>query len=85
MTAYTADSIRILTPVEADSRFGWMRVAALAAEFRKSAAWIERGLEACRRAGVDDDYFVRRYLKRESVARNDLADSAMRDIVRRDR
>jgi hypothetical protein len=84
-TSYTASSIVILTPDETNARFGWLRVQGLAAEYRKPVAWIQRGLEACRRAGIDDDYFIARYLKRQDIPRNEAADLAMRDIVRGDR
>ena len=82
---YSASSILILTPEETTERFGWIRVETLAAQYRKPAKWIERGLEACRRAGVVDDYFERRYLKREPIPRNEIVDAAMRDILRADR
>mgnify|MGYP003376510152 CR=1 FL=1 len=70
MTAYTAANIHILTPSEVASRFTWARAVELAERYRKPAAWIERGLEACRRAGVDGDYFIARYLQRAPIARH---------------
>ena len=81
MSTYTASSIRVLEAVEITERFTWARVAALADQYRRPAAWIERGLEACRRAGIDDDYFVTRYLRREPIARHDGADAAMRELL----
>ena len=82
---YTAADIRILEPTEVSERFTWARVAELADRYRKPAAWISRGLEACRRAGISDAYFVSRYLERSDVPRHDGADQAMRDLVRGDR
>ncbi len=82
---YNASDIRILEPAEVNERFTWARVAALADQYRKPAAWIGRGLEACRRAGIDDAYFVERYLQRLDIPRHDGADEAMRDLVRGDR
>ena len=81
MIDYNADSIRILEPAEITERFTWARIGELAARYNRSAAWIERGLEACRRAGIDDAYFVQRYLKREPIPRHDGADAAMRDML----
>lgn len=78
---YTADSIRILEPTEISERFTWAKIGELAARYNRSAAWIERGLEACRRAGIDDSYFVSRYLLREPIPRHDGADAAMRDMM----
>ena len=81
MTTYTASAIRILEPTEISQRFSWARVAELAERYRKPAAWIERGLEACRRAGVGDEYFVQRYLRREPVPRHEGVDAAMRELL----
>ena len=81
MNTYTASSIRILTPPEISERFTWAKVASLAEQYRKPAAWIERGLEACRRAGIDDAYFEQRYLQRLDIPRHDGADAAMRELL----
>ena len=81
MTDYTAASIRILEPAEVTTRFTWARVAALADEYRRPAAWIARGLEACRRAGVDESYFIARYLRRESLPLDRRVDDAMRELA----
>ena len=81
MSAYTASSIRILETTEIIQRFSWARVAELAERYRKPADWISRGLEACRRAGVGDEYFVQRYLQRLPVPRDVAVDEAMRELV----
>ena len=78
---YTAANIHILEPNEVASRFSWAKVAALAERYHRSPDWIGRGLEACRRAGVDGDYFIDRYLRRLPIARNDLVDEAMRELL----
>lgn len=78
---YTASNIRILEPTEISQRFNWAHVQALADEYRRPAAWIARGLEACRRAGVADDYFVGRYLRREPIPLDRRVDSAMRELA----
>ena len=81
MSDYTAASIRILEPTEITTRFTWSRVAALADEYRRPAAWIARGLEACRRAGVSEDYFIGRYLRREAIAKDEGVDQQMRELA----
>ena len=47
----------------------------------RPAAWIARGLEACRRAGVSEDYFIARYLRRESLPLDRRVDDAMRELA----
>ena len=78
---YTAASIRILDTAEINARFGWTRVAALAERYHRPTAWIARGLEACRRAGVNEDYFVARYLRREPIPCHAGVDAAMRELL----
>ena len=79
---YTADSIRILDASEAATRFNWLDAESLATRYRRPVHWIARGLEACRRAGVDRQYFVDRYLERKPVARNAVVDEAFRELLR---
>lgn len=78
---YTADSIRILDHSEAAVRFAWLDVETLAARYRRPRQWIARGLEACRRAGVDRQYFVDRYLEKRDVPRNPVVDAAFRELL----
>ncbi len=78
---YTAESIRILDHSEAAQRFAWLDVETLATRYRRPAAWIARGLEACRRAGVDRQYFVDRYLEKRDVPRNPIVDEAFRELL----
>jgi hypothetical protein len=59
---YTAKSIRILRDDEIARKFEWAEVESLAAKYRRTAAWIKRGLDACETAGVAPEYFIRRYL-----------------------
>jgi hypothetical protein len=81
MNPYNADSIHILEPADITARFTWAKIGELAIRYNRSPAWIERGLEACRRAGIDDSYFVQRYLQRQPIPRHDGADAAMRDML----
>ena len=78
---YNADSIRILDHSEAAVRFAWLDAETLATRYHRPAAWIARGLEACRRAGVDRSYFVDRYLERKPVPRNPIVDTAFRELL----
>ena len=55
---YTAANIRVLSDQEVDVRFTWARVGALSEQYSRPTDWIARGLEACRRAGVDPEYFT---------------------------
>ena len=79
---YTAADIRVLTDQEVDERFTWARVGALSEQYSRPADWIARGLEACRRARVDPDNFIVRYLERDPATPFDPAvDEAMREIL----
>ena len=83
---YTAADIRVLSDQEVDVRFTWARVGALAEQYSRPTGWIARGLEACRRANVDPDYFIARYLERDTTMPFDCAvDEAMREILMEER
>ena len=81
MSGYNAGSIRVLDGADIVERFAWAEAAELAAQYRRPQRWIERGLEACRRAGVDRSYFIDRFLKRLPVERNEIVDAAYRDLL----
>jgi hypothetical protein len=79
---YTAADIRVLSDQEVDERFTWARVAALAEKYSRPTDWIARGLEACRRADVEPEYFIARYLERDAGTPFDsTVDEAMREIL----
>lgn len=85
MTAYDASAIRVLSDAEVLDAFAWATEGHLASQYGAPAAFVRRGLEACRRSGVDPTYLVERYLR---LARPDPAvpwdpavDVAMRDIL----
>ena len=44
--------------------------AELAKDFEKDLGWIERGLDACERAGVSHQYFIDRYLLKKDIPLN---------------
>jgi hypothetical protein len=79
---YTGASIRILSPEEVSRRFDWSRAGHLAEEFKKDRKFIERGLAACRNAGLPDgQYFIDRYLRGDkTVPVNAAADLAFREL-----
>lgn len=83
--SYDERNIRILAPHEIEERFEWSRIGELAAKYHRPAEWIERGLEACRRCGVDPDYFVARYLERKPVTRREDVTVAFTEILREQR
>lgn len=79
---YNAQSIRILPPEEVNERFEWHKIEELAQQYQRSPKWIERGFEACWRSGVDKDYFIDRYLKKDqSIALNPIVAEAFRDLL----
>jgi hypothetical protein len=65
--SYTAASIRILNADEVVERFEWAQIGELAAQYGKDPEWIERGFRACDTAGVGHEYFVDRYLRRDTT------------------
>ena len=79
---YTAANIRVLSEQEVDTRFTWARVGALSEKYSRPADWIARGLEACRRADVEPEYFIARYLERDlSTPFNAAVNEAMREVL----
>ena len=82
MDTYTADSIKILKPEEATERFEWLKIQELAKQYCCTPQWIERGFEACWRAGESKDYFIERYLKKNrEIAVNPHVSMAFRDLL----
>ncbi len=79
--SYNAASIRILDGAEIVECFAWAEAAELAAQYRRPQRWIERGLEACQRAGVERSYFIDRFLKRLPVERDEVVDAAYRELL----
>lgn len=79
---YTAASIHIATDEEILDRWDWAKVGHWARLYCVPDEWLERALEACRRAGVEPEYIERRYLKRDGYLepRRPEVDEAMRQI-----
>lgn len=79
---YNASSIRILKPEEAEQRFEWLRAENLATQYSKPLEFVERGIEACRRASVDLDFFIKRYLEGDkSGEKNILLEEAFLELM----
>lgn len=78
---YNADSIKILNSDEAKRKFEWLQVGKLAAKFSMPEEFIERGLECCRRIGVNPEFFVNRYLKREGTPFNSEFEAVYKEIL----
>ncbi len=77
---YTAANIRILDQGEIARRWNWANAAQLAERYKRSQAWIEKGLRACEVAGVDHDYFVDRYLRKLPIPRDEVVEAAYREL-----
>ena len=76
---YNADCIKI----KKSSDFDFSYAHDLAHEYIKPLIFVQRGFEACRRAGMPIDYFITRYLKGDkSTLRNELVEQAYRSILR---
>lgn len=78
---YSAAHIKILPPEEALERMPWLKAETLAAQYGKDKVFIERGLKACRLAGVSEQYFIRRYCQEDkTIPKNDAVEYQSRVI-----
>jgi hypothetical protein len=78
---YDASTIKILSPDEVAEKFEWAKAGELAHKYKRDVNWIESGLEACRRAGISQDYFIGRYLEKdETIPKNTMVEQAYRDL-----
>lgn len=79
--SYTAANIYIAKDAEILDRWDWAKVGHWAQQYRVPAEWLERAVEACRRAGVAPAYLEQRYLRQDaSVPLDEAVDAAMREI-----
>lgn len=79
--SYNASSIHIASDEEILDRWDWAKVGHWAHQYRVPAEWLERAVEACRRAGRDVEYIRDRYLLQDaSVPLDEAVDAAMREI-----
>ncbi len=79
--SYTAANIYIAKDEEIIDRWDWAKVGHWAQQYRVPAEWLERAVEACRRAGVAPEYVEQRYLRQDpDVPLDEAVDAAMREI-----
>lgn len=82
--SYTAKNIKILEAEDILEKFDWAKLGALAEQYNAPVEWIERGFNACQQAGVDFEYFIDRYLKKDkTVPFHEGVDEAYRDLYLR--
>ena len=74
MSTYDEKNIKILKKKDIVEKFGWAKSIELSKEFGKNAKWIHRGLEACAGVGVDESYFINRYLRKIDIPKNKEVD-----------
>lgn len=82
---YDASSITILDDEQVCSRFVWAKAEVLAARFKRPVAWIQRGLEACDRIGMDHRFFIEKYLERKPLPKHEGLCAALLDILKETR
>ena len=75
-----AKSIKVLSPDDVVENFVWAKAGELAHKYKRDQKWIELGLEACRASGVDQKYFIERYLDKVDVPKNVIVEQAYRDL-----
>lgn len=80
MSNYDASSIQI-KPHSTEAYY-WEKVGILARDFNRDSGWIERGLEACERAGVSHQYFIDRYLLKKDIPLNSEVNTESMKIQR---
>ena len=81
MTEYTAANIRVATDAEIISQWDWALVGHWAHQYSCHPEWLQRAVEACRRAGREPGYIERRYLQRRDDEPLDAAvDTALREL-----
>lgn len=80
MTDYTAADIHIASDTEILDRWDWAKAGHWARIHGVPVEWLERALEACRRANVDPEYIEKRYLLNEAVPLHPGVNEAMRQL-----
>ena len=69
--AYDASCIKITS----GAQFDWAIEGSLAAKYGRDLGFIQRGLLACKLAGIGFDFFIQRYLEGDkSIPRNPLVE-----------
>ncbi|EAN5736314.1 hypothetical protein EJD04_26905 [Salmonella enterica] len=83
--AYDENSIRILSASEVRERFSWLQAEMLARDNHLPVEWVKRGFEASRRLGIEPDYFIARYIRKEDIPRNADFEAVFIEILREGR
>ena len=79
---YDATSIRILTEVEIEERFDFVKMEKLADKYSVNLECIKRGFEASYRCNMNTEHFVERYLKGDkSIPINTYLMEAYKDLL----
>ncbi len=63
-SGYNAHSIKVLKDEEI-LQFEWAMVGHLANQYGKDEGWIRRGIQACQHVGVNESYFIDRYVRED--------------------
>lgn len=82
---YDASAIQILDSEQVCQKFVWAKAGTLAERYKKPLAWIERGLQACDRIGIDHSFFIQKYLERQIIPKHDGLCAALLDILKETR
>lgn len=82
---YDASAIQILDAEQVCQKFVWAKAGALAERYKKPLEWIERGLQACDRIGIDHSFFIEKYLDRKALPKHDGLSAALQDILKETR
>lgn len=70
MNDYTAKDIKILSEEELD-RFPWHIIDSIAAKYHMDVLWVRAGFEACYQLNLDPDFFIRKYILKEKLPKNE--------------
>jgi len=79
---YTSKNIKIMKL----SDFDFSHAHDLCHAFQRPLVFVQRGLEACRSAGIDKSFFINRYLIGDKTTqKNPKVEAALRDLLREDK
>lgn len=65
--SYDAHSIKILSDEELRNKFLWLQAGDIAKQYNQPLKFVTRGLEVCYRLGLEPDYFIEKYLRKNKV------------------
>jgi len=79
---YNSGNIKIMHP-DFDEKYDWQLCPTLAEKYVKDVKFIERGVKACRMAGICPSYFIDKYLLKKDLPINQDVQAASRELQRR--